>query len=384
MSTSIRQSQNLMDANRQWATRQDDEKYLDLPSLHSAALAQRNASTEEAMPINDWRAILTDPRDEDSMPGMRLALPDGRELTPTWHSFGQLSRQIQAPADYLRRIHPKLAAANINYGLAMRTEEKVGTLINGGLRAITSTSYGRIWDHEVVELMMKINEIQNGVWQIPPANAPWNRGQQHDPKQLTTLYLGKGIGNTRGGSNLFMFMVDETRPIEVGKTADGQPDLLCRGLIMYNSEVGDCVFGIKGFLYRYVCANRIIWGAEQVRELRIRHSSGAPSRFIEEGLPMLEEYAGASLAETANIFRKAKALTAGKTDDDVIDWLGKTGGYSKAQSLLIMKRAETEEGDNRSVWSLAQGATAIARDIPNSDTRIEAEERGSRLLAYAA
>lgn len=368
---------NLMEAHRQWASRPADERFNDLSSLHAFTHGRKLACQEPVEKLDGWRVNATPVENEKQMPGLVIA-NDDRVLTMNHWSFGQVCRTAGVPAEWSRSWHPQLVAMNLNYGLIMNGASPSKLMVENDslLRSVTSPSYGRIWDADVVELMVRINEMQGGIWKVPPANAPWNSGQSYDASQLTTLYASQ--------QDVFMFLVDETRPIEVGKTADGHPDLLCRGIILWNSEVGRCVFGIMGFLYRYVCANRIIWGAQDITELRIRHSGRAPERFIEEGLPILERYAGASLAETAQVLKKAKALPAGKTDDDCIEWLQNRGGYSKQQATYILRRAEAEEDNPRSVWGLVQGATSLAKAIEYQDQRTDAEERASNLLRYAA
>src|SRR5204862_718616 len=93
--------------------------------------------------------------------------------------------------------------------------------------------------------------------------------------------------------DVFIFLVDPNNPVEV----DGE--VLYRGFYTWNSEVGSAVFGLTTFLYRYVCDNRIIWGATDVKELRIRHTGGAPERFAWEGQRFLTRYAEESTAKIA-------------------------------------------------------------------------------------
>ena len=50
-------------------------------------------------------------------------------------------------------------------------------------------------------------------------------------------------------------------------------------------------FGIATFTYDYVCDNRIIWGQRNFRELKIRHTSGGPHRFVANAVPQLTAYA---------------------------------------------------------------------------------------------
>ena len=131
-----------------------------------------------------------------------------------------------------------------------------------------------------------------------------------NPKRATTLYASD--------RDVFLFLVDPKNPVEVGG------EQLFRGFYTWNSEVGAATFGLTTFLYRYVCDNRIIWGASDVKELRIRHTGGAPERFGWEGERYLRRYAEESTAKIADGIRSAQAkqipLNTGK-GDTVESWL---------------------------------------------------------------
>jgi hypothetical protein len=81
---------------------------------------------------------------------------------------------------------------------------------------------------------------------------------------------------------MFVFLADEERRIEIPNRRNGQPGSLARGFFVWNSEVGNTTLGAGFFLFDYVCCNRYVWGADQYTEVRIRHTSGAPDRWIEE------------------------------------------------------------------------------------------------------
>jgi len=69
--------------------------------------------------------------------------------------------------------------------------------------------------------------------------------------ETTTLYASD--------RDVFLFLVDDTHPIEAGKLADGSPDLFFRGFYAWNSEVGSKTLGIASFYLRAVCQNRNLW-----------------------------------------------------------------------------------------------------------------------------
>ncbi len=94
-----------------------------------------------------------------------------------------------------------------------------------------------------------------------------------------------------------------------------------RGFYTWNSEVGKAAFGLASFLYSYVCANRIIWGARDVEELRIRHTSLAPDRIVEQARPALVAMSEATPQPIVEAIRKAKTTRVGKTVAEVEAWL---------------------------------------------------------------
>lgn len=358
----VNPSTNLMDASMQWASRPDDQRYLTVDSLEASVLARREQSWTVTPPTGSLRV-----------------LPDGKNLTvqvydptngetrglkPTNWAFGQLAQYAQAPASYLRKLPSELAAINLQYGLErmpLREDSLVLAQSNGDniFRSMTSTSYGRIWDIDVVRAVKKVNG--DGRWVIPSASYSTT-----NPKRATTLYASD--------RDVFIFLVDPKNAIEVnGET-------LFRGFFTWNSEVGSATFGLSCFLYRYVCDNRIIWGATQVKELRIRHTGGAPDRFAYEGEKYLARYAEESTADLVQGIKRAKETAIPvKKDETVADWLV-SRGFTKGVAKAAVETAVAEEGEARSIWDIVNGITAYARSIPNTDARVEVETAAGKIL----
>jgi hypothetical protein len=359
---------NIMRASNEWASRPDDERFLSLADLKSSVLNRKNECWTATPSTGDLRVVPN---------GVGLAIEvydpsavERRLLNPTNWAFGQLAQYAQAPAQYLRRLPNELAAINLQWGLEhspLRDEALVLGRSNGtnSLRAITSSSYGRIWDHQVVESVERVNH--DGRWQVPAASYATT-----NPKRATTLYASD--------RDVFIFLVDPQNPIEV----DGEQ--LFRGFYAWNSEVGSAVFGLTTFLYRYVCDNRIIWGATEIKELRIRHTGGAPERFAHEGERYLTRYAEES---TANIVAGIKAAKAAAiplnkgTGETVQDWLQKRG-FTKAQAKSSVDSAVAEEGSARTVWDIVNGVTARARSVPHTNERVELETKAGKLMELVA
>jgi len=370
VTSTITTSANLHQASQQWASRPDDERFLSLEELHAAVASRRRESWTATPSTSDLRVI---PSEGDlAVECFDPAAGERRELALSHWSFGQLAQYAQAPASYLRKLPPELAAINLQWGLE-RSPIRDNALVLGRsgdedgaheLRAMTSTSYGRIWDQDVVECVQRLNE--NGRWQVPAASYAAN-----NPRRATTLYASD--------RDVFIFLVDPENPIELNGES------LFRGFYCWNSEVGSATFGLTTFLYRYVCDNRIIWGATDVRELKIRHTGGAPDRFAYEGVRYLKRYAEESAGKIVEGIQQAQRLeipvNAGK-GETVQDWL-QARGFTKTEAKGAVDTAIAEEGRARTFWDIAAGISAFARTVPLTDARTTLEAKAGKLMEMA-
>lgn len=354
-----------MTASRQWASRPDDQRFLSVADLKASVELRKRESWTAAPLCRELRVLPANGNDlalqvYDPTKGER------RNLTPTNFAFGQMAQYAGAPAAYLRKLPAELAAINLQWGLekaAVRDSVLVLGQSNGDntLRAMTSTSYGRIWDLDVVKGVEKANS--SGRWEIPSASYTTT-----NPKRATTLYASD--------RDVFMFLVDPKNPI----TYKGET--LFRGFMTWNSEVGSATYGLATFLYRYVCDNRIIWGMSEVKELRIRHTSGAPERFAYEGEKYLRKYAEESTVSTVKAIEAAQNAvipTNPGTGKGVEEWLT-SRGFTRPQAKASVETAVAEEGQARSVWDIVQGITAYARSVPHTDERVKLEVSAGKLL----
>lgn len=358
-------------ASQEWFRRPDDERYLTLESLKAAVLTRKGESWTATPRMNTLRAV---PGDNNAI-GIEVYDPthgERRTLAPTNHAFGQIAQYAGAPAAYLRKLPAELTSINLQWGFEHTPMRDDGLLLaqsNGthSLRAITSTSYGRIWDHQVVEAVERVN--QDGRWVIPSASY-----QANNPKRATTLYASD--------RDVFIFLVDPARPIQFqGRT-------LFRGFFTWNSEVGAAVYGLCTFLYDTVCDNRTIWGATDVRELRIRHTGGAPERFAYEGRKYLRQYAEESETRVVETLQRAADYALPESDgkegrNNVTAWLQKRG-FTKNVAVAAVNSAVAEHGQARSLWDIVNGVTAYARTVAHTDARVEIETNAGKLLNIVA
>ena len=360
----------------QWYSRPDDQRYLSLDSLYDAVQARSINARQNIIDVTDIQ-VSAKADDPDTL---NLDIY-GKEYSPTHWSFGQLASLAKAPAGYMRQLPASIAGINLQYGLQNLREENVKLYYNDSqIMAATGVDYGRVYDVELVEAVQKIagNGTGDTRWKIPGV-LDWSTSMYNpfvDPsKDTTTLYASD--------RDVFMFLVDDTHPIEIGKLANGQPDLVFRGFYVWNSEVGSKTIGISTFLLRAVCQNRNLWGQQGVSTVSIRHSKNAPSRFASEVGPALIEYSNASDRGVIAGINQAKQAIVARSDDDRLDFLSKRGFSLKQAKKVIDTVIREEDKKPESIWDFCQGITAVARGIGHTDDRITLERQAGDLLAKA-
>jgi hypothetical protein len=377
----ISRGQRVGRVSSEWFSRPDDERYLSLSELYGAVRSRADRASARTVESRLMRVEAS----RDDAARMALIVP-GRDalVAPTHWSFGQLCSLVGAPAGYLRDLPAPLAAINLQHGLLSHRGELVKTLeAEDGrveLRAVTGPDYGRIWDHELVAAVMKIagDGIGDTRWKVPGI-LDWGT-MRHNPfvdvtKDTTTLYASD--------RDVFLFLVDDTHPIEAGRLPNGDPDVYFRGFYCWNSEVGSKTLGIASFYLRAVCMNRNLWGVEDFQEINIRHSKFATQRFAHEAAPALASFANSSPAPFIAGVRAARERIVARKDEDREDFLRKRG-FSKSDTAKIIGSVLNEEGHPpASVFDFVQGITAIARTKPHQDARLELEGKAKLLLERA-
>jgi hypothetical protein len=360
----------------QWFNRPDDERFLNLNDLRDHVQQRSAPAVQTIVDVSHIRikASMNDPEK------MSLAFDD-MEVEPTHWSFGQLSTLAGAPAGYIRKLPSTIAGINLQYGLQnLRTENAKLYYTDDQLLAATGTEYGRVKDIELVDAVQRIagNGTGDTNWKIP-GMLDWSNGMYNpfvDPsKDTTTLYASD--------RDVFMFLVDDTHPIEIGKLKNGDPDLVFRGFYTWNSEVGSKSLGISTFLLRGVCANRNIWGQTDKHSMSIRHSKNAPSRFIQEVRPALVEYSNQSTHGILSSIQQAKETIVARKDEDRTDFLRKQGFSAKQASNIINTVVQEEDTKPESIWDFVNGITAAARSIKHTDDRLDMEKIAGRLMEKA-
>lgn len=385
---------NLHAASRQWASRPADERFWTVQEMLDACRAYRERARTSTVQYNLLQC-------EDVAGDLALVGPTGARASLTHYAFGQLSQDVKAPADYLRTLPAPMARDCINLGIRKLDDDRQAALLfdaHGGefsARCVTSEKYKRIWNHEIVERLIPLQELG---WQVPPARPASADVNTRPATEADVLRLSRNNGLAvkvgdqiapaglyASDRDMFAFMVNEDARIE-----DGTDGGLGRGFFVSNSEVGDASLTITRFLYRYVCGNHIVWGAQNVSEIKIRHIGDANQRFGREFVAELKNYADASAAEDVNRITQAKRFIIGDTKDELLDKLFglKRIGLSRKALESAYKYAELESAENRtgsphSAWGFAGGITRLAQESTYASERTKLDRAAGRVLEMA-
>jgi hypothetical protein len=273
----------LTQCNREWATRSDDERFLSLTALndHMANVRQNSQDVRANL-----KALTAVPDYETG--GLLFVAGQNKAASMTNWSFGQMSKIISGangafPPAFVQSLPATLAADVVNHSIQKMDDEsgKQSFLfhkLEDGLqiRSINSPTYGRVWNHQITEaLVNRFGDGRTGDFRIPGEFGK----QVPITKRNTTIY-----GSDR---DMFVFLCDENHKIEIANRRNGEPGQLSRGFFVWNSENGASTLGVATFLFDYVCSNRLVWGATEYREIKMKHSLKAPERFLDEVSPML-------------------------------------------------------------------------------------------------
>lgn len=363
--------------NSQWRSRPDDQRFLSMAELRASVARRAEIAWTAPLATQDLH-VITDREDHDRL---ALATRDGREMTPTNWAFSQLCREVGAPAGHYARLPGPIAGIPLQYLMSTNRTELAkfyGVSEESGdeLRAVTSPTYGRVMDVEVVDAIMSVID---DTWKVPGV---LNWGNMHyDPnhpisKDTTTLYASD--------RDVFVMLVRDQYPVEVGKLPDGSPDLMFPGFIVSNSEVGSRSITGEFMWIRGLCCNRTIWGAEGHRAFRIIHRENAPLHFERARVEQMYAFTQQSSTKLVEAVNAARSVTVASDKAEAIEFFTKLD-FSRKVTEQILDQFLLEEGKPvQSAWDAVNAITARARSIPHTDDRLEVERKAGRLLARAS
>lgn len=397
---------NLFTAMRQWASRPADQRYDNLKKMHSFFLSIRDHSQTEYFTPKD---VMTEAYGDEVITVLK-----GRQIKYSHYGFGQLCKRADAPADYLRILPAPLASEVLNYGLkhantmiaARRKEDNDDREIHGLMyypdgferdniicRSMMTQSYKRIWNSDVTDFLL---ELESNGWKVPPARPALGEDQPgtrrateedvlHDAAFSLSVRVGDLIapaGLYGSDHDMFVFMVDPNRSIKDGVSKEP----LFRGFFISNTEVGGQSLKLTTFLYRHVCGNHIVWGAQKVTHLAIKHTGAADMAYREEVLDAVAQYDDASASTEEELIRKATRLNLGDSREETVKALatnGKLKLYIGAQQLgdaWDECEMNGEDGSPNTLYGMINGITRLSQQTPYMDERSRLDSSAGKLM----
>lgn len=397
----------LFKAHHQWATRPDDERFWNLEEAKQAmaSLRERTAVLQGNMAHLRAEKI----GDDIAMVGNRKV----PVVLSNW-AFTQVAQRAKAPPSYLQSLPTTLAVQNLNYGLSHRygsdvkEENDVRLMVlqpedpqNEApvMRAMSSEMYQHIWNYECFE---RLQDLEARGWRVPPARpAVPGSSKVRIATEADVLKSKEGgflsicvgdkiapAGIYASDHDMFVFMVNEDQPIDAG---NGK--MLSKGFFLWNGEVPGVSFGITMFLYNHVCGNHIVWGAQDVTEIRFRHvGKEARKRAFGDvqGLALSSESQSVNAIEDR--IKAAQEHEYGPDKDKTLQALNALCSLKKIRVLgkKVLEEAwdvaeanESLYGPPTTVWGMVNGLTQLSQEkTAYADDRNEIDRAAGKLLEY--
>lgn len=398
----------LTQANHQWTTRPADERFWTVADAKLARAQTRARSFDVERLLGDLRVEAIDG-------DVRIVSRKGNPAELTHHSFGQLAQVAGAPASYLRRLPATLTAQNINHGLkAAPGDAKVSLMVQKSapvgsadqeldrgltLRALTSPGYRRIWDDEFLDLCGRLEDLG---WRAPPArpspaaeNGPMRLATEADVlRNANHLGLSVKVGDPIGPAGVyagdrdsFVFLIDDRTLV-----SDGYRGGLCRGVFLWNSEVGDKSIGATWFYFDTVCGNHFVHGASGIKSVRFAHVGSVQRRWAESTRSIDKAAQAWDVRGVEGFLAKCRALTLAAKRTEVIEVVAEVARAKRINltSALIAEGYDAAErrvedfGPPNTAWGLVSGLTAVSQLRKNAEDRAEIDRAAGRLATVLA
>lgn len=390
-------SRNLYEASAQWANRPDDERFWNLEDLAETLSEERRQTREQEMRYADI-SVAADKGE------VVLVGPKGNAARFNHYSFGQLCQDVGAPAGYLRSLPPDLVATNLNHGLAKLARgddgasESCNLLLRSNgfltLRAVTSMSYGRLWNEPLVRALQGAREYG---WITPPARPSDFADSRTRPATLADILPGQenfGLsvrvgdliapaGVYCGDRDMFVFLVNPERVID-----DGGKGLM-RGVFVTNSEVGAAAYKIRTFYLENVCGNHICWNVSDVKDVKIIHRHGAIRDWGYQLSRSVQGFSNADTSREVGMIRAAKNFELGKDYEETSNFLfeRRALGLSRKDIEASFRTAEawehTANAAPTTAWGFVHGLTRYSQDAAYAGERNDLDTAGGKILQLA-
>jgi hypothetical protein len=338
---------NLTQASRELFTRDPDERFQSLDSLHQHCVQDKEQSKDRWHSPLEIRSMAVEGR-------LDMQLGDSVYRLNDW-SFSQVCRLANVSKETINKLSPDTASRALSETLPAGGKPLQAWTHDQMVRSIHGAAYTRLYN---AELLSMVREFATD-FQLPQKGC--NGG--------TGLYCGE--------QDMFVFLIDPAGWAEI------EGEAFAPGFFLWNSEVGRRSVGVQTFWFQAVCANHIVWDAVEVVEFSRKHTANVGDCFseIRRIIANLVEKRDQRRDGFAKVMTNAFKQKLGDDADEVAKVLFKHGiprDFAKQGLALAEKQGRF------TIFSVVDALTKLARDCQNAGARVELDEKAGALLALAA
>ena len=381
---------DLYKASNQWATRPADERFWTLQEMRDQCYEYYDKRTKREVFLKDLNF------NGDANGELYANDKKDRLKVSNW-GFKQLCGDLGAPVGYLSNLPSSLTSTLLNHHLCDYSSRNPVTLIglkNNGdevFRFYNTPTYTRICNYQICDQLLEVTRRDKG-WRVPPAQpmnmeGPTRVATRQDVLKGKNNGLSIKVGDHIGPAGLyasdhdmFAFLVNEEHRIPDGTDAG-----LARGILISNFEVPGYAFKVCRFLYRYVCGNHIVWGAENVATFRIIHVNVSFQMAWEAMAKELQGWLDRSSKEDTDKIKRLQTYKLGDDLEEVCDKIYSFGfgiTHKQLENAYLKVHLETSDQDGapNTPWGMVNGLTRLSQGSPYADERTRLETAVGRLM----
>lgn len=300
------------------------------------------------------------------------------EITENCHR--QIAGRLQINWKYYNRLledHKDMVIYNVNQLFEREPQTRLLRTLDGKARAFLSDRYRTIDNDEVLEQV------------LPPLVTG----------DIDTTLLSSNVGENK--MYLKVLFNDDNLAQEIGKTANGTPDIVRPGIVISNSETGMGSMDLDGFFYRDFCLNGCVFGKRDIFNFNRRHVGGKLKTagdgfevFSDETKRKQNELIVAEMADAmtaltnpenvqkmGDTLREAANTAAVKSPFAAVDTLAKEiTNIREADKESILENLMTDRDYTK--WGMLNAVTKIANsDDVDYERACELEDIGAQILS---
>lgn len=343
--------------------------YLDLQQL--AVELERREGTKEDFVVPTPRMDLY-PAGGEGQYALHIdgVTDDGTGFGCTDYFHRQLGSRLNIPKPYYDRMRqgaPELLRKNVRHWLDDKVEDRMVRTLDGNARAYLSNRYRRLDDYQLMNHLLPVfNEVAGLQFHAAVL----------EPNRLYIRALLPGM----------------QAEVAVG-------DIVCAGVEIRNSEIGDGSLSVGPFIWRFACLNGMVVPAAALR----KYHTGRQIKDVNEDFTIYsdetrqlddaaffskaKDVVKAALSEVqfAAIVEQLKATTVSTeivSPTSTVQRLDKEYGFEEHEQDSIIRWLA--QGGDLSQWGTVNAITAAAKSSTTFTRQVQLEEIGGKLAALDA